>query len=103
VLRQGTVSELRTRRRDRYRLTLQGDLAAFREDLRLEGVRVVHDNGRGEWRVEAPPDFATRTFFALAAAGDVVLRGLRPDDEDLEELFHRALAESAPDKEGPHG
>src|SRR6516225_11805439 len=58
LLRQGGVSELRTRRRDRYRLTLQGDLAAFREDLRLEGVRVVHDNGRGEWRVEAPPDFA---------------------------------------------
>jgi ABC-2 type transport system ATP-binding protein len=103
VLRQGAVSELRTRRRDRYRLTLQGDLTAFREDLLLEGVRLVHDNGRGEWRVEAPPDFATRTFFALAAAGDVVLRGLRPDDEDLEELFHRALAESAPDKEGPHG
>jgi ABC-2 type transport system ATP-binding protein len=97
VLRQGTVAELRTRRSDRYRLTLQGDLGGYREDLRLEGVRVVHDNGRGELRVEAPPRFATRAFFALAENHGVLLRGLLPDDEDLEELFHRALAEGESD------
>src|SRR5579871_1095115 len=66
VLRQGTVAELRTRRQDRYRLQVQGDAAGFREELRLEGVTILSDNGRGELRVAVPPTWVTRTFFALA-------------------------------------
>jgi ABC-2 type transport system ATP-binding protein len=93
VLRQGNVAELRTRRQDRYRLQIQGDPNAFLEELRLEGVRIIHDNGRGELRVAVPRDWVTRAFFALADNHGVVLRGLQSDDEDLEELFHRVLAE----------
>ena len=33
------------------------------------------------------------TFFALAENTGVTVRGLQRDDEDLEELFHRVLAE----------
>ena len=33
-------------------------------------------------------------FFALADNHGVLLRGLQRDDEGLEELFHRVLAES---------
>jgi ABC-2 type transport system ATP-binding protein len=94
ILLQGAVAELRTRRQDRYRLQVQGDAAAFREALRLEGVQVLHDNGRGELRVAAPPASATRAFFALAENHGVLLRGLQRDDEDLEELFHRVLAQT---------
>ena len=93
VLRQGGVAELRTRRQGRYRLQIQGDAAAFCAELRLEGVEVLQDNGRGELRVAAPPAWPTRAFFALADNHKVVLRGLARDDEDLEELFHRALKE----------
>jgi ABC-2 type transport system ATP-binding protein len=96
VLRHGGVSELRTRHQDRYRLQIQGDPNAFLEELRLEGVRVVNDNGRGEFRVAVPEGWVTRAFFALADNHGVVLRGLQPDDEDLEELFHRVLAEQNP-------
>src|SRR5215467_2711405 len=46
VLRQGGVAELRTARQDRYRLQIQGDPQAFVEELRLEGVKVLQDNGR---------------------------------------------------------
>jgi ABC-2 type transport system ATP-binding protein len=91
VLVQGGVEELRMRRHDRYRLQLQGELNRFLEDLRLEGVRVLHDNGRGELRVAVPPNWAARTFFALADNHGVLLRGLQADDEDLEELFHRVI------------
>lgn len=35
----------------------------------------------------------TRAFFTLAANHGVLLRGLQHDDEDLDELFHRVLAE----------
>ncbi len=93
VLRQGSVAELRTRRHDHYRLQLQGDLPAFRAGLDLEGVQLLADNGRGEWRIAAPPGYATRGLFALAEQRGTVLRGLKADDEDLEELFHRVLAE----------
>lgn len=118
VLRQGSVAELRTRRQDRYRLHVQGDLTTFREELRLEGVTILADNGRGELRVAVPPTWATRAFFALADNHGILLRGLARDDEDLEELFRRLLtngeadkrlrlAERDPDaiedKESPHG
>jgi ABC-2 type transport system ATP-binding protein len=90
---QGTVAELCARRQDRYRLQIQGDPTAFREGLLLEGVKILHDNTRGEWRVAVPAGFATRTFFALAENHGVVLRGLLPDDETLEELFLRTVAQ----------
>jgi ABC-2 type transport system ATP-binding protein len=91
---QGGVQELRMRRHDRYRLQLQGDLTRFLEDLKLEGVRILHDNTRGELRVAVPAGWTTRTFFALADNHGVLLRGLLPDDEDLEELFHRVIEQS---------
>jgi ABC-2 type transport system ATP-binding protein len=96
VLRQGSVDELRTRRHDRYRLQLHGDPTSFREALAREGARIVDDNGRGELRVAVPPGWRTATFFLLAQKEHVLLRGLTDDDEDLEELFHRTLAESGP-------
>jgi ABC-2 type transport system ATP-binding protein len=93
LLLQGSVADLCRRRHDRYRLQIQGEVAAFREELRLEGVRVLQDNGRGELRVAVPPNWVTRAFFSLADNHQVLLRGLQPDDEDLEELFHRVLNE----------
>lgn len=97
ILRQGGVEELRTRRQDRYRLQIQGDPTTFQEELRLEGVRIVHDNGRGDLQVAVPPGWVTRAFFALADNSGVVLRGLQRDDEDLEELFHRVIGETRND------
>jgi ABC-2 type transport system ATP-binding protein len=98
VLRQGSVAELRTCRQDRYRLQIQGEPAAFVEELRLEGATILQDNGRGELRVAVPPGWITRAFFALADNHQVLLRGLQQDDEDLEEFFHRVIEE-----EGAHG
>ena len=94
ILRQGSVAELRTSRQDRYRLQIQGDPQGFLQELSLEGVRLLEDNGRGGLRVAVPEGWTTRAFFTLADNSGVVLRGLRRDDEDLEELFHRVLAES---------
>ncbi len=93
VLQHGGVAELRARRHDRYRLQIQGDPTAFVEELRLEGVNVLHDNGRGELRVAVPAGWITRAFFALADNHQVVLRGLQRDDENLEELFFRTVGE----------
>jgi ABC-2 type transport system ATP-binding protein len=97
LLRQGSVAELCTQRQDRYRLQLQGATGAFLDELRLEGVQIIHDNGRGELRVAVPAGWRTRAFFALADNHGVLLRGLQSDDEDLEELFYRVLAENGRD------
>jgi ABC-2 type transport system ATP-binding protein len=97
ILRQGGVTELRTRRQDHYRLQIQGDPAAFLEELRLEGVSILQDNSRGELRVAVPPGWVTRAFFALADNHEVLLRGLQRDDENLEELFHRVIEENGRD------
>jgi len=91
VLCQGSVHALCQRRQDRYRLQIQGDPNGFLEELRLEGVRVLHNNGRGELRVAAPPGWATRGFFVLADNSGVLLRGMQPDEESLEDLFHRVV------------
>ena len=99
VLLQGTVRELCLRRQDRYRLQVQGALEPFVAELRLEGATVLEDNGRGDLRVEVPPGWTTRAFFALADNHGVLLRGLQQDDENLEGLFHRVLAES--NRDGP--
>jgi ABC-2 type transport system ATP-binding protein len=96
VLCQGPVHELCRRRQDRYRLQIQGNPDSFLDELRLEGVQVLHDNGRGELRVAVPAGWTTRAFFVLADHHGVLVRGLQVDDEDLEELFHRVVAETGP-------
>ncbi|MBI2806221.1 MAG: ABC transporter ATP-binding protein [Planctomycetes bacterium] len=94
ILCQGPVRELCQRRHDRYRLQIQGDPTGLLEELRLEDVRILRDNGRGEYRVQVPADWTTQAFFKLAQVHNVVLRGLQADDEDLEELFHRVIGEN---------
>ena len=93
ILCQGPVQELCRRRHDRYRLQIQGDPTGFLDDLRLEAVQVLHDNGRGEYRVQVPPSWTTQAFFKLAQVHNIAVRGLQADDEDLEELFHRVIGE----------
>jgi ABC-2 type transport system ATP-binding protein len=98
ILCQGPVQQLCRRRHDRYRLHIQGDPNAFLDELRLEGVQILHDNGSSEYRVQVPERWTTQAFFKLAQAHDVVVRGLQADDEDLEELFHRVIAENGPQR-----
>jgi ABC-2 type transport system ATP-binding protein len=93
---QGAVRELCASRHDRYRLQIQGDPTVFLEEMALEGVRVLANNGRGEVRVAVPDGWVTRAFFALADNHGVVLRGLQRDDESLEEMFHRMIGEGEP-------
>jgi ABC-2 type transport system ATP-binding protein len=92
---QGGVRELCARRHDRYRLQIQGDPTVFLEEMALEGVQVLANNGRGEVRVAVPPGWVTRAFFALADNHGVVLRGLQRDDENLEEMFYRMIGTEA--------
>jgi ABC-2 type transport system ATP-binding protein len=92
---QGTVDELCSIRQDRYRVRVQGEAGRFRDDLENEGVKVLADNGQGEWRVTVPTGWSNLAFFKLADLNEVVIRALVRDDETLEELFLRAVNEAA--------
>jgi ABC-2 type transport system ATP-binding protein len=94
VRREGTVDELCARRQDRYRIRVQGDaLDALRGELLSEGVALLGDDGQGEWRVAVPAGWTNVAFFKLADIHGVVVRSLTRDDETLEELFLRAVAD----------
>ena len=89
---QGTVGELCAPRHDRFRIRVQGDATGFREDLESEGVKVLGDNGQGEWRLVVPQGWSNVVFFKLADLNNVAIRALLRDDETLEELFLRTVA-----------
>lgn len=91
---EGTVAELCARRQDRYRLRVQGEAAEmFRDDLARAGVALLGDTGPGEWRVAVPVGWTNLSFFRHADARGVVIRSLVHDDETLEELFLRTVAD----------
>ena len=94
VLRQGSVAELCSQRQDRFRLQAQGDVSAFREQLRRSGVGVQEEGARGKMRVTVPAEWSARDFFTHAGNVGAAITGLERDDETLEELFHRVLDEA---------
>ncbi len=89
---QGTVAELCDRRQDRFRIRVQGEADGFRGDLENEGVKLLGDNGHGEWRVAVPDGWSNLAFFKLAEVNRVVIRSLVRDDATLEELFLRTVS-----------
>lgn len=91
IRRQGTVSELCSRRPDHARLRVQGDLTRFRKELLSRKVNILSDDGQGEWRVAVPAGWTNLAFFKLAESNEAVIRELLPDDETLEELFLRTV------------
>jgi ABC-2 type transport system ATP-binding protein len=94
VLAQGRVEDLCRRHVDRFRLAIEGTPGGYLDDLRSEGIELLEDDGRGNLRLRVPAGWSTRGFFLLAEHNRVVVRGLVPDQEDLEDLFHRLIADS---------
>src|SRR5262249_2452706 len=86
---QGAVRELCARRQDRYRLQIQGDPTVFLEEMALEGVRVLANNGRAGVRCAAPPGGVAGAVSPRADTPGAPPRALRRDEETLEELFPR--------------
>lgn len=89
---EGTVADLCARRRDRFRVRVQGATGELRTDLERAGVQVLNDNGHGEWRIGVPAGWSNLTLFQQATARGAVVRALVRDDETLEELFLRTVA-----------
>lgn len=89
----GTVAELCAQREDRFKIRLQGELDRFREELLAEGVKLIHDDGNGNWRVSVPPGWSNLAFYKFAEMHNTLIRSLSRDDESLEEMFVRSVSE----------
>ena len=89
---QGTVAELCSERRNRYRIQVQGERTLFVERLRSIGAEIFEETPKGDIRARVPDGWSARDGFVMARDSNVILRGLVPDDETLEELFLRSAA-----------
>jgi hypothetical protein len=95
----GRIGELRAKYRGRYKLHWRGDGSEFLNHLRTAGVTVEanghsagHSNGHADAAfVETPGDWSVRRFFELSCQSDLTLREVAPQEEDLEELYHRVI------------
>lgn len=88
---QGKVNELCSVRQNQFRLKVQGDSTAFKNDLLSEGVEFLESTLNGEWRVKVPEGWSNLAFFKLADLNSCAIRSLTRDDESLEELFLRFI------------
>jgi ABC-2 type transport system ATP-binding protein len=96
VLSVGRIEILRAQYRGRYRLCWQGPAADFLADLRAEGVQILQNGQAGQALAIVPEGWSTRTFFALADNRKLVLRGIEPEQEELEDVYHRLVGTNGP-------
>jgi len=90
VLCQERTDALTKQRKNFYRLSVDGDRDRFRAALLATGIAInpVQD---GEWTVLLPMTVKTYQLFQLAANSGALITSLRPDDDDLEQVFRRLL------------
>lgn len=96
VVRYGSLSELRQTSVDRFDLEWQGDGAEFLEALRQAGASVV-PHTRPDRATIVAAAWPTARFFELAVAHGIVVRHLKPDEENLERMFLR-VTRNEPDR-----
>jgi len=94
VIRSGPMASLRARSTNRYQLGWNGNHQAMVSALTAAGLTVEAKEGAPEATVTAPTDWSTREFFAIAQSVGAQLVHLRPDEEDLQQLFFRVTDEA---------
>ena len=92
VLHCGLMTDLQATLQGRYELRWQGSDEAFRQALTSAGAEVLDGKKTGSIVVHVPPSWDPFALFKIARAADVVLTGLRPQEEDLARTFLRLTA-----------
>lgn len=96
LLGLGRIQELSQARRGRYRLQWSGDGRVFFERLTAAGV-VVHAERRSDQAmVDLPSGWSTDRLFAESLESGLVLRGIWPEEEDLQQVYHRLISQPEP-------
>ncbi|HEY0875053.1 MAG TPA: ABC transporter ATP-binding protein [Vicinamibacterales bacterium] len=92
VVAQGPIEELKGPAGRVFELRIKGDLPAFIEVLRANGLD-THGTDEDIMRVFVPAGRDQREIFQLATAHRVQIRHLRPSIPTLEDVFAKAVGE----------
>jgi ABC-2 type transport system ATP-binding protein len=95
VIRSGPMASLRAHSANRFELGWQGEHRPMVEALTAAGLQVEAKEDAKTAFVTAPADWSTREFFAIAHSVGAQLVRMRPDEEDLQQLFFRVTDEAA--------
>lgn len=93
VLGVGHIAQLCQTRPGRYRLRWSGDGAGYLQALAAAGVRVQGPARADQALVEVPAEWSTRRFFEAAVDTTITLRAVVPEEEDLEQVYHRLITQ----------
>ncbi|MBP1635925.1 MAG: yxlF 5, partial [Acidobacteria bacterium] len=96
VVADGSIDDLKGRRRQVFELRVKGDRRAFTATLQREGFE-CHETDEDVMRVFVPGEEGGRSLFALAARERVQVRHLRPSVPTLEDVFAKAVGEEEHD------
>jgi ABC-2 type transport system ATP-binding protein len=94
VIRSGPMASLRARSANRFELGWHGDHQPMIAALTAAGLQVEAKEDAKAAFVTAPADWSPREFFAIAHSVGAQLVRMRPDEEDLQQLFFRVTDEA---------
>jgi ABC-2 type transport system ATP-binding protein len=92
VATQGSIADLKGRRRQVFEVRIKGEVDTFIRALTEAGAE-CHGTGEDLLRVSVTPDQGPRDLFGLAAQHQVQVRHLRPSVPTLEDVFAEAIGE----------
>ena len=92
IATQGSIAELKERRRQVFEVRIKGDVETFTRALEAEGVE-CHGIDQDVMRVFLTADQGPRDLFGVAARHQIQVRHLRPSVPTLEDVFAEAIGE----------
>ena len=92
IATQGSIAELKERRRQVFEVRIKGELDTFVDALTAIGAE-CHDTGEDVMRVFVSDDQGPRDLFGVASRHGVQIRHLRPSVPTLEDVFAEAIGE----------
>ncbi len=91
VLGVGPIDELCHARQGRYRLRWTGDGQPFLNDLVKAGVKLHPESRNNQALIDIPAGWTTQQLFERSHAANVTLRAVIPEEEDLQQVYHRLI------------
>ena len=92
IVTQGSIAELKERRRQVFEVRIKGDVETFTRALEAEGAE-CHGTDEDVMRVFLTDDHGPRDLFGVAARHQIQVRHLRPSVPTLEDVFADAIGE----------
>ncbi len=91
ILGVGRIGDLRQHWRNRFRVRWRGEGELFVQSLRESGVTVEESPRPEQVLVDVPVCWNNGRFFELASQHGVTLSDVVPEEEDLQQLYHRLI------------